>query len=179
MEYAQFEKRFNELCVKQLPAFNPENMNAAAWRHAIKNMETLELIKDNNPYIPPFEPEEEQEYNDLKATRKIKSFFELPENAQIEIQDAICSYELEKGLNIEKVYLTGSFVHGSWVWDDTPQEFIDMRRKIKGWKKERSDIDLNVEPFHVPESYYNTKVVQIMPQSGHETVLIYENGVFL
>lgn len=71
--------------------------------------------------------------------------------------------------NVKKVWLSGSYVKGDWIDENTPLKYRDYKYKITG-KDKISDIDFITEPEVNPTEYYD-----IIPLNNYR-LLIYDNS---
>lgn len=71
--------------------------------------------------------------------------------------------------NIKRVWLSGSYVKGDWIEEDTPNNFKKIRDQIKN-KSNLSDVDFITEPVVEGTIYYD-----IISDNKHK-LLIYDNS---
>lgn len=70
--------------------------------------------------------------------------------------------------DVEKVWLSGSYVKGDWVDENTPDEFKKIRNKLKN-KSTLSDVDFITYPIIQGNNYYD-----IISDNKHK-LLLYDN----
>lgn len=76
---------------------------------------------------------------------------------------------IENNPEVQKVYLTGSFLRGDWIDEETDDVFIAIKKTLRG-KAKISDVDFITEPI-VP----STKHYDVLPNRRNK-LLIYDKG---
>lgn len=112
-------------------------------------------------------------YNETIPHRGVKSFDDLGKEEKEEIRNFVNVFELHTGKELEKLYLTGSFIEGHWRTKDTAKSIAKLIEVVKG-KKGISDIDLH--PFPLEDISLGRCNVHVDPWS---TLLIYEKGKYI
>ena len=144
-------------------------MNASEWNAAA--IARNEAFKLANPYIKTYTDEQEAAYKAMKPARAIRSYYDLPKWAKNKVDEVVSQFA-----NC-KIWLYGSYYAGSWIDKETDTKIVELKRAVKNWKKDVSDLDLIISPT---PSFEIEKVDFFQHKGTHyEGALIYDNGKYL
>lgn len=136
-------KEYKSLCPNS--PFKLGDISAAQMRQVIERQKSNAAFAQARLKPLPSRESVEQ-YENWKQGRKKSSLFELSEECQAEVKEAIIQFEELFG-EADCYYIAGSYATGSWIDETTPPEEREIRNPHKKCKiSGRSDIDLVPEP---------------------------------
>jgi len=156
--------RFFECCPNADPSINrtDQQMLSAIRRHEIN----LELRSKFS--IPPPPKEDQENFRIWCEGRRVGSFHEFPEKIKEVLTKAVNEYRLK--FRVDKIYLSGSYAEGSWIDKETPDNEVEIRRKVRKIIK-ISDIDLIPVPYF---EHFKFDIVEFTTLPAGRRVLIWE-----
>jgi len=127
-------KKFMEVCPNHPFPFN-EGMMRTYLRYI--GFATLQTEERARGYSPPTPVELLLAYELVKASRRPRRLEDLPK-AIIKVLEDIAK-------KVDRLVVCGSYASGAWIDNDTPDFFVDLKKRVKG-KNKTSDLDLIVYP---------------------------------
>lgn len=86
-------------------------------------------------------------YEQWKSSQRKEDPYHLPISHTLKW---IVQKILKEAPDTKTIYLTGSYASGSYITEDTPQQFRELKRRVKN-KSNISDIDIVIEPYYDPQ----------------------------
>lgn len=118
-------------------------------KHEYLKNEQVKIKRQQAAYpVIGFATEDIIHWNELCKARTITEIRSLPQKQQQLLSTAV-KVIIAAFPQVDRIYLAGSWVNGSWIDEHTNDEIITLKRKTQAHVPKNSDIDLLVEPFDV------------------------------